>query len=117
MSNENPIRPLLSNKTYGIVKWMVQTAFPLLGSLYFGLAQTWNLPASEQVVGSLALLATFFGAVLGVSSKRYNAANSNHDGEMVLAEDDDGKMVFSLNLDDDPANLTGKDSISFKVVK
>lgn len=114
---QNPIRPMLSNQSYNTIKWLVQTVLPLSGSLYFGLAQTWDLPASEQVVGTLALLATFFGAILGISSKRYNASGLAHDGEMIIKEDADGKKTFTLSINEDPELMTDKTSVSFRIVQ
>ena len=114
---QNPIRPMLSNQSYNTIKWLVQTALPLSGSLYFGLAQTWDLPASEQVVGTLALLATFFGAILGVSSKRYNASGAAHDGEIIINEDEEGKKLFTLSINEDPESMTSKSSVSFKIIQ
>ena len=114
-ANENPIRPYLSDKSYNAVKWLVQTALPLAGSLYFGLAQTWDMPGSEQVVGTLALVATFFGAILGISAKRYNASGAQYDGEMTIERLDDGQKRFTLSVDEDPNELTDRNSVTFKI--
>lgn len=119
MSNEestNPIRPMLSNQSYDAIKWLVQTAMPLAGALYFGIAQIWGAPGGEEVVGTLAILATFLGSILGVSNKRYKNSGAGFDGEVHITVDSDGKKTFSLNLDDDPENLSNKGSVSFKVV-
>lgn len=67
----------LSNKVYDKLKWVVQIVLPAIGALYAGLAIIWGkdaFPNSTEVVGSIALLATFLGSVLGISSKAYNAA-------------------------------------------
>lgn len=65
---------LLSNKTYDILKWIAQIALPALGSLYFGLAQIWGFPFGEEIVGTIAVVDTFLGALLGISSAQYNKA-------------------------------------------
>jgi len=61
----------LSNKTYDVLKWVAQIFLPALGAAYFGLAQIWPLPYGEQVVGTITVIDTFLGALLGVSSARY----------------------------------------------
>lgn len=106
----------LSDSVYDKLKKMTQVGFPALGSLYFGLAQIWDLPAGEEVVGSIALVTTFFGVVLGVSSKNYNAANNSTDGEILIMHPEPGKKRYSLDLDGNPDDISHGDVIKFKVV-
>lgn len=79
----------MSNKTYDVLKNLAQIWIPALSALYFALAQIWNLPYAEQIVGTLAAVDTFLGAILGISSKNYNSCND--DLEYVDMEADDGK--------------------------
>ena len=62
----------LSNKVYDILKWIAQYLLPALGTLYFALASTWNLPYSEQVVGTVTAVDAFLGVILGISTNQYN---------------------------------------------
>lgn len=62
----------LTNKTYDVLKWVAQILLPAAGTLYFALAKVWNLPYSEEVVGTITAIDAFLGAVLGVSSVQYN---------------------------------------------
>jgi hypothetical protein len=41
---------------------------------------------------------------------------SRHDGEMHVEESEDGKIIFSLDLEGDPMHLLDVSSVSFKVV-
>lgn len=61
----------MTDKTYDILKRIVQYILPALGTLYFALAQIWNLPLAEQVVGTITALDTFLGVVLGISTAQY----------------------------------------------
>lgn len=106
----------LSDTAYDKLKRLTQVGLPSLGSLYFGLSQIWGLPAGEQVVGSLALLTTFCGVILGVSTKNFNKVEASMDGQMLVSTDLEGKKTYSLELNGDPSDLADKDSISFKVV-
>lgn len=63
----------MSNKTYDFLKFVAQILLPALGALYFGLAGIWGLPYGEQIVGTLTVIDTFLGAVLGISSANYKA--------------------------------------------
>lgn len=62
----------MNNKTYDILKWIAQILLPALATLYFGLAGIWNLPFSEEIVGTITAIDTFLGIILGLSSANYN---------------------------------------------
>ena len=62
----------MSNKTYDVLKFIAQILLPALGTLYFALASIWNLPYGEQVVGTISAVDAFLGALLGISTKKYN---------------------------------------------
>ena len=65
----------MKNETYDFLKKIAQVWLPALGTLYFSLAQIWNLPYAEQIVGSITALDAFLGIVLGVSTYVYNKGN------------------------------------------
>ena len=67
----------MSNKTYDILKYIAQIVLPALGTLYFALAKIWGLPYGEEIVGTLAAIDTFMGAMLKISSNAYYAANAD----------------------------------------
>lgn len=64
---------VLSNALYDKLKWVAQILLPALATLYFALAKVWNLPYSEQVVGTISAVDVFLGAVLQISTKNYQA--------------------------------------------
>lgn len=72
---------MLSNKVYDILKWVAQCVIPAVGALYFGLAQIWGFPFGEEIVGTLALIDTFMGALLGISTAKYNKTNCEFEFE------------------------------------
>lgn len=106
---------MMTNTTYDFGKKLVQVILPATSALYFGLAQIWGLPAAEEVVGTIAIITTFLGVILGVSNRQYETSGAAYDGRMVVAEPEDGPQVFSLELDGDPADLVSRDSIRFKI--
>lgn len=61
----------MSDRVYTILKYLCQVFLPAFGGLYFGLAQLWNLPYAEQIVGSCSCVAAFIGILIGVSSYQY----------------------------------------------
>lgn len=68
----------MTNKTYDILKYVAQIVLPAIGTLYFALAGIWNLPYSEEVVGTVTAVDTFLGALLMLSSANYK---KNEKGE------------------------------------
>lgn len=62
----------ISNRTYDILKWIAQIVLPALGALYFGLASIWGFPAADKVVGTITVIDTFIGVILGISTAQYN---------------------------------------------
>ena len=62
----------LNNKIYDILKWVALIGLPALGTLYFALSSVWGLPYAEQIIGTVAAVDTFLGAVLGISTMNYN---------------------------------------------
>ena len=63
----------LQNRTYDILKWITTIVLPACGTLYFALSGIWGFPYGEQIVGTITAIVTFFGVVLGISTKNYNA--------------------------------------------
>ena len=108
---------MLSDNTYHLGKQLVQVYIPAASSLYFGLGSIWGLPAVEQVVGTFAVIATFLGVCLGLSSKQYDQSEAAYDGKVMVETNEAGGKLFSLELDGDPTEIEQKSSVSFKVAQ
>ena len=61
----------MSNKAYDTLKWIAQILLPAIGTLYFALAQIWDFPLAEQIVGTITAVDAFLGVLLGISSNNY----------------------------------------------
>lgn len=61
----------MENKTYDVLKYIAQIVLPALGTLYFALAKIWGFPFGEEIVGTIAAVDTFLGAILKLSSNKY----------------------------------------------
>ena len=70
----------MSNKLYDVLKYIAQIVLPALGALYFGLSRIWGLPYGEEIVGTIAVIDTFLGALLGISNAQYRKreGDDNH---------------------------------------
>jgi len=87
---------------------------PLVGTLYFTLAQIWGLPAAEEVVGTLAAINLFLGGLAQVSSRAYNSPDM-FDGAIEIVKTDSGGKGYSLALHEGPEALDGKSEVRFKI--
>ena len=62
----------MSNKVYDIFKFIAQILLPALATFYLTLAGIWGLPFGEQVSGTVMAIDTLLGAILMLSSNKYN---------------------------------------------
>ena len=65
----------MSNKVYDYLKWFLITAVAPTIALITGLGELYGFDTT-LVVGTISLLATFLGAILGVSNVKYKKANA-----------------------------------------
>ena len=70
---------MMSNKVYDVLKYIAQIVLPALATVYFALAQIWGLPYGEQIVGTITAIDAFLGAILRISTIKYE--NKNDEGE------------------------------------
>lgn len=68
---------LMSDKTYDIMKWIVQYILPGLGVLYAIIAGATGLPYAEVVLAVVMAVDWFLGIILGISTKQYNKYITN----------------------------------------
>lgn len=61
----------LPDKLYDILKWIALVALPATTALWLALATIWGFPYAEAIGATLAAVATFLGALLGISSVQY----------------------------------------------
>ena len=64
---------VFDNRTYDMLKWIAMILLPAIGTLYFALASIWGLPYGEQIVGTITAIDAFLGALLQISTNKYNA--------------------------------------------
>lgn len=63
---------LISNKVYDILKWIALIALDAVGLFYSTIATIWNLPMGDKVLATCAALSVFIGALIGLSTAKYN---------------------------------------------
>lgn len=107
----------MNSKTYDILKFIAQIVLPAIGTLYFALAGIWNFPYGEQIVGTIAAIDAFLGAILGISSARYYKQGKDMDGTLVVDASDPNSENWMFKVDDDISleDLAQKGSLKLKI--
>jgi hypothetical protein len=116
MKDEAPKTPLLNDRVYNILKFFAMILLPAVASLYYALAAIWHLPKAEEIVGSITVVDTLLGTLLGITTGQYNRSGAKYDGELVVEDRNNGKAMFSLELATDVTELDKKKEITFRVV-
>ena len=63
----------MSDKAYDVLKFIAQIVLPALATFYLTLAGIWSLPYGEQISGTIMAIDTLLGAILMISSTKYNS--------------------------------------------
>jgi len=61
----------LSNSAFDVLKWIAILLLPSLATLVAVIFKIWNLPYGNEIAQTITALATFLGAILGISSVQY----------------------------------------------
>lgn len=69
----------MSNKFYDILKAIAQYVLPAIATLWLGIAEIWNIPNPELVIGTITAIDTFLGTMLGFSTAAYNKTKNTPD--------------------------------------
>ena len=105
----------MKNKTYDRLKFLTMIVLPAFAALYFAVAQIWGLPNAEQVVGTIAAITTFLGALLGITNEQYKKSDAAYDGQIVIDTNDPDKETFVLDYNKHPLDMIEQDKVVFKV--
>ena len=65
----------MNNKVYDILKFIAQIVLPALATFYLTIASIWSLPFGEEISGTIMAIDTLLGAILMISSTKYNSNN------------------------------------------
>lgn len=108
---------IITGKPYEVIKWFVLIVLPAFSAAYFALGNQFGWPNTEQVIGTLAVVTTFLGTILGISSSNYNRSDAKFDGAINMEPSavEPEKWVYNLDLNDDVATIADKSQLVFKV--
>lgn len=93
----------MTSKTYDRLKWVTLVLLPALASLYFALGQLWHFPKIEEVVGTITIIDTSLGLLIGKSSASFqkDVRSTKIMGDIMITQDVDGTPISShMEMDD-----------------
>ena len=67
------LRGLLPDHVYDILKWVAIIVMPALSTFIIGLGGIWSLPYAGQAAATVTAVGVLLGALLGLSSVKYNS--------------------------------------------
>lgn len=89
---------MLSNKTYDALKFVAQILLPALAVFYISVAPLWGLPKQEEVAGTIVALDLLLGALLRVSTSKYQNSEKAYDGYLDANGADEDTGVPNLKM-------------------
>lgn len=63
----------MSDRVYNLLKYIALIALPAIATFYGVLSGIWGLPCGQEVVSTITAVDTLLGALIGISSAKYNA--------------------------------------------
>lgn len=90
------------------LKKITLVAMPLAGVFYFIVGVIFDLPWMVYVLGAILGIILYCGILVVVSSR--------YDGKIVVTSGEDGKRIFTLELEIDPDDIIELESITFQVI-
>lgn len=108
--------PILSNKLYDAIKWLITIGLPAVGALYFMLAEAWDFNNSRGVNGTINAIIAFLGLLIGYSGRQYRKGEGAPDGDLIVTNAD-GEKYLALGVNKSIEAMTSKDCVRLNVVE
>lgn len=101
----------ISNTWYDRLKYIQMIVLPALAGTILALNAYWDIPNQDRIVGTIAVVGTFLGALLRQSSKNFQGA-----GDLIVAEDaTDGEVYTAAQFAIHPKHLKDGQNIVLNV--
>ncbi len=106
----------MSNKVYNFFKWFITIFLPAAGALYYAIVEIFDIPRLVGMNGLINAVIAFLGIVLGISTAQYNKTANAPDGDLIVAEDEDGGKYLGLGVNTSVEAMTSKSQVKLNVV-
>ena len=108
---------LFTNQVYDILKNLTIIVIPGFATFYLSIAQLWNLPGAEAVLGTSVALSTLIGTLLKLSKRSYDQSDEKYDGEIILVTNEQGRTMPRLEANGTFEEIAAKGEVLYKVVQ
>ncbi len=86
----------MKNEVYDVLKNIALIVIPAAVTCWIAIGNIWNLPYVEEIAGTATAIATFLGALLKISSDKYNGPN-----ELTVEEVEHAHAVEMGDMDEE----------------
>lgn len=111
---------ILNDAWYNRLKWLATIFLPASAAAYFALSGFWNLPNALEVVGSVTVVETFIGALIGLSTHQYNKElEKTHEADAGTisqsgTDPETGMPYLHIEFNKAPDELLSKDTLTIQ---
>ena len=77
----------MTNKAFDVLRLIGELILPALATLYAALGAIWGWPYIEAIVGTIAAVTAFIGAIVNGLRRVYNKKEEQHEGDQSEGED------------------------------
>ena len=81
----------MSNRAFDILRLIGELILPALATLYTALGAIWGWPYIEAIVGTIAAVTAFIGALVNGLRRVYNKKEENNEEDLPESEQSDGE--------------------------
>ena len=81
----------MSNRAFDLLRLIGELILPALATLYAALGAIWGWPYIEAIVGTIAAVTAFIGALVTGLRRVYNKKEENNEEDLPESEQSDGE--------------------------
>lgn len=81
----------MSNQAFDLLRLIGELILPALATLYAALGAIWGWPYIEAIVGTIAAVTAFIGALVNGLRRVYNKKEENNEEDLPESEQSDGE--------------------------
>lgn len=81
----------MSNQAFDLLRLIGELILPALATLYAALGAIWGWPYIEAIVGTIAAVTAFIGAIVNGLRRVYNKKEENNEEDLLESEQSDGE--------------------------
>ena len=106
-----------SNRTYDIIRWIVQITCPAFLVLLTTVGAIWEWARVDAIVQTLAAVNLFLGVSLKISSNNYTPPEPSTDGILLVNTTDPEKDTYTFEMETPLFDLQNGDVMNLRVVQ